>query len=102
MEAETWADSRVKCPAHWSPAFWPPRELESPNGEAGRSVLAEATLAWEQAVFSVAGNTIEVLLRLRERLQSALQEQGAEAPAFGRLFIFGSRQKCGGAGQDQG
>lgn len=54
------------------------------------------------ALLSVSSNTIEVLLRLRERLQSAvLQERGATvsaASAFGRLFIFGFRLRCGGAG----
>lgn len=55
------------------------------------------------ALFSVSSNTIEVLLRLRERLQSTLlRERGATvsvvASAFGRLFIFGSRLRCGGAG----
>lgn len=57
----------------------------------GERVFACAILGREQvshfALFPVSSNTIEVLLRFRERLQSALlRERGAAAPAFGRLF----------------
>lgn len=55
MEAETWADSWVKCPAHSSLALWPPGGLKHPSGGAGRSALAEATLAWEQLGYSLCG-----------------------------------------------
>lgn len=70
------------------PALWLPGALQRPSGGLGESVLAGAIFVGQGAtgplaLFSVSGNTIEVLQRLRERLQSALlREQGAAAGSW--------------------
>lgn len=71
----------------------PPGELESPKVGLGESVFTEEIFGWRATgpftLFSVSSNTIEVLLRLRERLQSALlQEQGTAARLLVAFYLW--------------
>lgn len=70
-----------------------PGSSRVPKVGLGKSVLAKEIFGWRATgpftLFSVSSNTIEVLLRLRERLQSALlQEQGAAARLLVAFYLW--------------
>lgn len=96
---------RPQRPAHLSPC-WSPGELGRRGGGAGTGGVRRRNLwprsAGPRALFSVSSSTMEVLLRLRERLQSALRRERGAWPRRFPGFDLRRRARRWGAGRARG